>query len=244
MQGGRAARACAGGRGRARIAVVILAAGEGRRFGGPKALAREGESTWLEIALATITRAGLGWASVVVGASADEVIARGAGAACCSALTVPTIPTVPTVLTVSWVRHDDWRTGRTGSLVRGLADLPDWAEAALIHQVDFPRVDAETMRRLAWAWENDPAGIERVYVPVQGGRPGHPIVIGRSVWPEIEGLGPDEPLRVVVRRDPARVVAVAVEDAGIHDNLNRDASPDPVRGAEERKDGRRQEEER
>jgi CTP:molybdopterin cytidylyltransferase MocA len=216
----------------ARIGVVILAAGEGRRHGGPKALAREGEFTWLEIALATVARAGLGWVSVVVGASAGEVLARGVGAAFRSdrhpaedAQGIAGKTPLRPAAAVSWVRNDAWRAGRTGSLVRGLADLPNWVRGALVHQVDFPRVEAETFRRLAWAWAEDAAGSERLYVPVQGGRRGHPIVIGRAVWREIEALAPDEPLHRVVRRDPARVVEVAVADPGIHANLNRGAAP-------------------
>ncbi len=227
----------------AQIAVVILAAGEGRRFGGPKALAREGERTWLEIALATVARAGLGWATVVVGASADEVLARGAGAASRGARADDAGPTPAargaafcSAPTISWVRNDAWRAGRTGSLVRGLADLPDWAEAALIHQVDFPRVKAETMSQLAWAWEQDRSGSERIFVPILDGRRGHPIVVGRAVWDEIEALGPDEPLHLVVRRAPARVVEVAVADPGIHDNANRAAPPGSAASTADRGD--------
>jgi CTP:molybdopterin cytidylyltransferase MocA len=50
-------------------------------------------------------------------------------------------------------------------------------------------------------------------------------VIGRAVWREIEVLRADEPLRLVVRRDPARVIEVAVDDPGIHDNVNLDHRP-------------------
>ena len=203
------------------VAAVILAGGEGRRFGGPKALAREDGRTWLEIALATIARAGLEWASVVVGAAADEVMTHGVGRA---------LDPSPRV---SWVRNDDWRAGRTGSLARGLADLPEWAEAALIHQVDFPHVAAETMRRLARACTEDVARTEHLFVPVQGGRRGHPIVIGRAVWREIAALRADEPLHLVVRRDPARVIEVAVDDPGIHENVNRPAAAESLPEARE-----------
>ncbi len=213
------------------VAAVILAAGEGRRFGGPKALAREGERTWLEIALAALARAGLGWASIVVGAAADEVMASGVR---------PAFAPSPRV---SWVRNEAWRAGRTGSLVRGLADLPDWAEAALAHQVDFPHVAVDTMRRLAAACAEDVARAEHLFVPVQSGRRGHPIVIGRAVWPEIAALPPDDPLHLVIRRAPARVIEVAVDDAGIHDNVNRPAAPEdapesPESAGTQREEGR------
>jgi CTP:molybdopterin cytidylyltransferase MocA len=46
---------------------------------------------------------------------------------------------------------------------------------------------------------------EPILLPVHWGKRGHPIVIGRSVFPEIARLGYDEPLRAVVLRVPERV---------------------------------------
>lgn len=56
---------------RPRIAGVLLAAGMGRRFGGPKALADTGDGPWVLRALGTL--ASLEPRIVVVGAAADQV---------------------------------------------------------------------------------------------------------------------------------------------------------------------------
>jgi len=189
-------------------AAVILAAGAGRRFGGPKALARRGEKTWLEIAVERVSDADFGWATIVLGAEAAAVRAA--------------LPAGDsrTRATLSWVINTEWQAGRTGSIAAGLVDLRGWARGALIYPVDFPVVDTETIYQLAGAFDATGEAEEKIILPVSGGRRGHPIIIGRQVWPEILALGRDDPLHLIVRRDAARVVEVAVNDAGIHRNIN------------------------
>jgi CTP:molybdopterin cytidylyltransferase MocA len=188
-----------------RVAAIVLAAGEGRRFGGPKALARlEGES-WLTIAVERLRAAGIGRISVVVGAAAEQVIAEHD-------------------LDVSWVLNEQWNLGRSRSVARGLSDLPASYAGALIHPVDFPLVRASSFRILGERFDADPERAGRILVPIQGGHRGHPIVVGRDVWPEVLELGDDEPLRFVVRRDPKRVIEVEVDDPGIHRDINTAAA--------------------
>lgn len=185
----------------ARVAAVILAAGAGRRFGGPKALARLGDATWLAIAVERIRASGIETIHVVVGAAAEAVIAEHD-------------------LRVTWVLNEQWALGRSRSVARGLSGLPGPCEGALVHPVDFPLVRTETFRDLAARLLADPHGQDRIFVPVRDHSRGHPILLGRRTWPEVQALGDDEPLRVVVRRDPARVVEVEVADPGIHRNIN------------------------
>lgn len=185
----------------AELPAVVLAAGAGTRYGRPKALAGDEKRPWVAAACETLRRAGMDEIVVVVGAEADavrRVLPLGARA----------------------VENPDWARGRTGSLQAALRALAATADGALIHQVDFPEVASATVRALgvAFAAQERRAGI--IVVPAQGGRRGHPIVLGREVWPEALALGPDEPLRTVVRRDAGRVIEVAVDDPGIHRNRN------------------------
>jgi molybdenum cofactor cytidylyltransferase len=91
---------------------------------------------------------------------------------------------------------------------------------ALLHQVDFPDVAVATVRSLAEAWARDASAFDHLFVPVHAGRRGHPILLGRALWPEVLALGPDEPLSRVVHRDGGRVIEVATCDPGIHSNRN------------------------
>ena len=87
----------------------------------------------------------------------------------------------------------DWAEGMGASLRAGLAALPD-VDAVLVHLVDLPGVTAAAVARLAAG--AGPATLRRA---AYGGRPAHPVVMGREHW--------------------AAVAAVATGDAGARDYL-------------------------
>ena len=64
------------------IAAVVLAAGEGRRFGGPKQLHVIEGITMLERVLIAVERSGIATRLVVLGARAEQITGRGAPARC------------------------------------------------------------------------------------------------------------------------------------------------------------------
>jgi CTP:molybdopterin cytidylyltransferase MocA len=142
------------------IAGLLLAAGAGRRYGMPKALAEGG--AWMRRAVATLTDGGCDPVLVVIGAQAEQVRPL-----------VP--PSAGTVLAA------DWAEGMGASLRAGLAELlrsaPPPVQAALVHLVDLPDVDAAVVRRLlALA---GPAVVARAGFASQ---PGHPVLLGRQHW--------------------------------------------------------------
>lgn len=147
------------------VAGLLLAAGAGRRFGGPKALVEvDGEPLVLR-ALRTLTAAGCDPVRVVVGAAAGEVLALLPD----PALAVPAA---------------DWATGMGASLRAGLAALghTPGPVAALVHLVDLPWVGADILGRVAAH-----ATGETVARAAYDGVPGHPVLLGRRWWPEIAG---------------------------------------------------------
>ncbi|MGH8916995.1 MAG: nucleotidyltransferase family protein, partial [Actinomycetes bacterium] len=137
------------------IAGLLLAAGAGRRYGMPKALVDEG--AWLRRAVAALTGAGCDPVLVVLGAAADRVA-----------------PLVPDA--ASTVLAPDWAEGMGDSLRAGLSALARSVEpqvqAALVHLVDLPDVDASVVGRLAA--QAGPAVVARA---VFRGRPGHPVLL-------------------------------------------------------------------
>ena len=145
------------------IAGLLLAAGAGRRYGMPKALV--GEGAWLRQAVTTLTGGGCEPVLVVVGAQADQVI-----------------PLVPD--TASTVLAADWAEGMGASLRAGLAELirsaPPQVQAALVHLVDLPDVDASVVRRLVALAK--PTVVARAGFESQ---PGHPVLLGRQHWADI-----------------------------------------------------------
>lgn len=146
-----------------RVAGLLLAAGAGRRFGGPKALAALDGEPLVRRALRIMEEAGCTPIRVVVGAAADEVRAL---------LPDPGMAVVA----------EDWATGMGASLRAGLAELDriEGPVAALVHLVDLPWVGPEILTRVATN-----ATADTVARAAYEGTPGHPVLLGRTWWPEI-----------------------------------------------------------
>jgi len=191
------------------LAALILAAGAGTRFGMPKALAISDGIRWLDLAVAKCRLAGYDPICVVVGCRAAEV-----EAACTTTASDPG---------VVWARNEPWEQGRTGSIICGLKMLKETSgsiDGVLIFPVDFPFVRGETLTHLGGRFRELEEGRHSILLPSHENKRGHPIVVGRDLWDEILALGPDQPLREVIRRDPLRTIEVEVADAGIRQDIN------------------------
>lgn len=147
---------------------LLLAAGAGRRMGGPKALVRPAPDspTFLEATLDRLAHAGLERVVVVLGARADD--ARPVAEAAHAEVVVAA----------------DWDEGMGASLRAGLAHLDttsdDDVHAALVTLVDLPDVGTPVYRRVLDAGRGlGPATLLRAEYD---GRPGHPVVLGRDHW--------------------------------------------------------------
>lgn len=142
---------------------VLLAAGAGRRAGGPKALRHDPDGTpWLVRSIAVLQEGGCDAVVVVLGAEADQArrLLRGAG--------VDADPRVRVV------EEADWARGLATSLRAGIrAAAP--ADAMLVHLVDLPDVTAAVVRRVLGAATAGPQVLARASYD---GAPGHPVLIG------------------------------------------------------------------
>lgn len=137
---------------------LLLAAGAGRRAGGPKALRTDGaEQAWVLHAVDVLLAGGCRRVHVVVGAAADQVaallVARGDDR-------------------VRVVRCPDWDRGPGASLRAGLAALAE-VDAVLVHLVDLPDVGPAVVTRLRAR-----AGRTALARATYEGRPGHPVLLG------------------------------------------------------------------
>ncbi len=144
---------------------LLLAAGAGRRLGGPKALVKDSSGrTWLAGSVAALRDGDVDDVYLVVGASADAV--RSAAPVGCQV-----------------VEAADWHEGMGASLRAGLdavsAERPD-ADAVLVMLVDTPGVGAEVVRRLGAL--ASPAALARA---AYDSEPGHPVLIGREHWADV-----------------------------------------------------------
>lgn len=172
---------------------LLLAAGEGRRFGRPKALVEFGGERLVDSGVRMLREAGCRPVIVVSGAAPIEVI---------GAVVVP---------------NPDWRTGMGSSLRAGLAVLPPGCPAVVIALVDQPRVTAEAVRRLAAAHARGAT----VAVATYGGRPRNPVLIAREHFAEVaaQAVG-DVGAREFLRGRPELVTPVPCDDVAAPDDID------------------------
>ncbi len=139
------------------LAGVVLAAGAGTRFGGPKALARDDAGAWLPRACDLLAGAGCVPVVAILGAGAEEakrLLPKGAHGVIAPA----------------------WHEGIGASLHTALeAARAVHAEALLLTLVDLPGLQPEAVARVAAQWTGDPSVLARA---VDGEAPGHPVLIG------------------------------------------------------------------
>src|SRR4051794_16509894 len=146
---------------------LLLAAGAGRRMGGPKSLLRDPAGVpYLDRAVGALFDGGCSGVTVVLGASweAASALLREAG--------WDDDPAVDTVVA------PDWDDGMGASLRAGLRSLSPDDDAVLVTLVDLPDVDALVVSRVAGAASGSTALARATY----GGNPGHPVLLGRDHW--------------------------------------------------------------
>jgi molybdenum cofactor cytidylyltransferase len=188
------------------VAGLILAAGESRRMGFPKALLPYREETFLD-RLTALFAARCSPVIVVLGAEADRIRA-GAG------------PTGHSPAT--FVVNPDWARGQTTSMQCGLRALPPHADGVLFTLVDHPAVAPATIDALL---AGPPATLLRV--PRYHGHRGHPIWFSRALIPEFLALPVSGAARDVVRSHAAQTEFLEVDDPGILADID---DPEAYRG--------------
>ncbi|MBI3569218.1 MAG: nucleotidyltransferase family protein [Gemmatimonadetes bacterium] len=177
------------------VAVVIVGAGAGTRFGEPKAFATLADGrTFLETVAQTVRDAGLQRIVAVLpprdAAKETEAITRG--------------------LTI--VRNANPKSEQIVSVRLGLTALvSDPSVGALIWPVDHPFPNLMTVLAVIDAAKRTGAPF---VVPTFEGRRGHPLYAHRDTWRELLTVA-DGGARAVVRSYGDRVAEVAVSDAGV-----------------------------
>lgn len=150
---------------------LVLAAGAGRRMGGPKALVRDATGVpWVRTRADTLLAGGCDGVLVAVGAQSAMVRA---------ALEDP----------VGVVVVAGWEAGMGVSLTAGLdacAAVRPAAHAVLVALVDTPGLTAEAVARVVRAGVTAPVPLDGVLVQAcYAGIPGHPVLLGRDHWPGV-----------------------------------------------------------
>ncbi len=190
------------------VAGLVLAAGAGVRMGRPKALVRYRGELLVERACRLLADAGCDPVLAVLGAGADEVLATARLPAGSRTVTNP-----------------DWPSGMASSLRTGLAAQPPEAAAVVVTLVDTPGVGVSAVRRLVDAWRAGAAAAQASY----RGRPGHPVLLSRSVLAEVAAAATgDRGAGDWLRAHPDAVARVPCDGTGYPSDLD---TPDDLAAA-------------
>ena len=164
---------------------VVLAAGAGSRMGSQKLLLELGGEPLVRHAVLAATSGGCHAAWVVW---SDPAVREAVSA---SATTV---------------HNPDAESGQASSLRAGLAALPDWVAGALVLLGDQPLVGGRTVEVLIRAWREEGSRPAIAASYRDGWRP--PVLLDRSLWPDLMKLEGDAGARQVLDREPGLVDTV------------------------------------
>jgi CTP:molybdopterin cytidylyltransferase MocA len=194
---------------RTTVAGVLLAAGEGSRFGQPKALVELNGQTLAERGVGLLRAGGADPILVVTGAVPLELGGT---------------------LTVD---NPQWRTGMGSSLRAALQALSEAGRgpeigpemgtdigAVVVALADQPLVGAEAVARLIAAYR----GGASVAVAAYDGQPRNPVLLAREHWPEVIATATgDQGARMFLRTRPELVTLVECADTGRPDDIDTPA---------------------
>ena len=171
---------------------LVLAAGEGKRFGGPKApYVHKGERL-IDRAVNVLTEAGCDPVFVVLGAWIGDV------------------PDA-TIL-----ENQNWSTGMGSSLQVGLKHLNSESgiDEVVVSLVDLPGLTSEAVSRII----NTPG---EIVVAAYYAKRGHPVKFASSTWPELikSAIG-DQGARSYIAEHPDQIVLVEVGDVATGEDMD------------------------
>lgn len=181
---------------------VVPAAGVSARMGSPKLLLPWGDSTVIETVLDAWRAGGIARIVVVVRPDDDELAARceGAGASVVRPAVAP----------------PDMKTSVSHALAAARRLYrPSDDDAWLLAPADMPLLSPAVIASLLAA--HRPTS-PQVLIPVVDGRRGHPILIPWRWASEVDELGENEGVNVLVARRPVR--EIPTQDVGIRVDLD------------------------
>jgi molybdenum cofactor cytidylyltransferase len=178
------------------IGAIVLAAGQSKRMGRPKALLQFGRKRMIAYVVETLLQVkSINPIIVVTGYQASYIQDTLEG------------------YRVESVYNEHYENGEMlSSIKRGILSLPSNIDAFLLALGDQPLVDSSTIKLLIDKWIKNSLPIT---YPVYKGRNGHPLLFSASCINEILELSPTDTLKTFISRNKDKVYEVEVNDVGV-----------------------------
>jgi molybdenum cofactor cytidylyltransferase len=189
------------------LAAVILAAGESRRMGSPKALLPYQGRPFLEHLIEITRHPKVSVRRVVLGAGADEIRTQ-------LALDPETV-----------IINPDWEAGQLTSIQAAVRSLPEDTDGMLLLLVDHPLISAGLVAELIAKFY---ASGKAIVLPAYERKRGHPVIFSRGVYAELLAAPAEKGARAVVWAHTDDLLEVPTDEEGVILNLN---DPEALRKA-------------
>jgi molybdenum cofactor cytidylyltransferase len=177
--------------GRKKVAALVLAAGQGRRMGGPnKLLSTVNGKPLVRLAAEAAMKSKAASVTVVTGHRKDDV------------------KTALRDLKVKFVHNPDYEEGLSTSLRAGLQGLPSDIDGAIVLLADMPAVDAATIDTLIGAFNPEQGAL--LVVPTFAGKRGNPVLWSSRYFPALMAVQGDTGGRHLIGENPEAVAEVEI----------------------------------
>lgn len=115
------------------------------------------------------------------------------------------------------VVNEDWASGQASSLRCGLLAADSRAQAAAILLGDQPEVSPAVIDLAVSEFASIDVSRTPMLRPIYigGGQrvPGHPVIIARSLWPQVVTLEGDQGARVLIAAQPESLATLELDSA-------------------------------
>ncbi len=176
------------------IVAIILAAGESKRMGYPKMLLPLNGKTMLGNVIGNIEGSEINNIIVVLGAEKTailDVVCKTSAKSC---------------------YNDNYKDGMLSSVKCGFRNIPSDSDAVLVFQGDQPLILPNVINEVIVAHRSSDKGI---VIPVYRNKRGHPLLICKQYFAEIEGLDNSEGLRSLAIKFSDDVLEIETNSPGI-----------------------------
>jgi molybdenum cofactor cytidylyltransferase len=181
------------------ISCVLLSAGESRRFGSPKALAKIGQENAIERIQNTLLASNIvDEIIVVLGAQAERIS-----------------PYVFNHKKLRLVHNKDFKLGQTSSVQAGISNIEAFTRGIMLFPVDCPLIKPETIEEISHFFiEKNPS----ILVPVYQSQKGHPPIFNIALKRDILELPVEKGLNsLFIGHSP---VTIETQDPGVLKTFN------------------------
>lgn len=179
-----------------KICGIVLAAGEGRRIGTPKAFLKIDNISFLETAIKKLNDAGM-----------DEIVV----------IKKEEYKIDLNNYKIKIVINPEENGSMLSSIFYGIKNHGESVDGYMIYPVDFPFVKTETLKRMLNEFIKNKYA---VIIPEYENQNGHPIIIPKSIAEKIDDINLEGGLRNVIERSNAEIMKIKVDDKGVIENIN------------------------